>query len=677
MTADPPPLSPVDGLSAGGKAPTAEPVSGPPAEMSSAGDEAQPAASARTQPGGSPGGTSWSLLLLAGWATGAAWVLDKLDLAAAAGTAYPFTRWAAHWALAAVLGAAAGLAVYWAGGAWYHLRVRLPGGRDAFRLSRRLNLFTGLPVALAVLCGALALALVCGDAYFTDPVPAAWRRGVEALAGLAIVGSCILGLRMARRRLGVRPVQGLLLFVVLPLAFYALVYAGIRGSAALRNHLGTEQIEVAVDREAAGDSYGAEKALREALARFTHDARAEKRRAYNTLGVVLENRGEDARALDCYRRALILFDSGEADHHACFGNILLIEHKTGEAVHAFRRALELDPDNRMAHNNLGLIFIGLEGNHPVDGAAALPHNDFMYRRNRSPVTTRHLALNYFILERYADARPLYEELHRQKPNDDECRYFLGMCLFMTGADEAAGRLLGAADFLRRADVLAAAGKDDEADRFYLHALRRASPEDRTIRLQAQLGRAGVAETRGDLAAARTGYRLALALCPAQSADRYRVEGRLNLAEGRPRRAVAAYARCLELDAGNLEAHTALGRILLGDEDERLADYELALTHTEKAFALERNDDTRWNLGRNYYALERWPEALALFEEYVAAHPQDADAKYYLGIICYELGDLGRAQSLLIEAIALDPELRDEDVDEILRETGSGREQGKT
>lgn len=677
MTAEPPPQPFMDDLSAAREDRAVDPVTGSPAEPVSAGDQAQPAASRRAEPGGSPGAVSWLFLLLAGWVTGAAWVLDKLDLAAAVGAAYPFPRWAAHWTLAALLGAVAGLALYWAGGAWFHLRARLAGGRGAFRLSRRLNLIAGLPVALAVVAGALALALGRGDAYFTDPVPAAWLRGVEAFTGLAIVGSCILGWWWARRRLDVRPVQGVLLFLVLPLAFYALVYTGVRGSAALINHLGTKQIETAVARESDGDSYGAEKALREALARFTRDAGAEKRRAYNTLGVVLENRGEDARALDCYQRALALFEPGEADHHACRGNILLIQNRTDEAIRAFRRALELDPENRAAHNNLGLIYLGLEGDHSVDGIAALPHNECMYRLSRSPATTRHLALNFFILERYADARPLYEELHRQQPNNDDSRYFLGVCLLMTGDAAAADRLLGAADYLRRGEVLAEAGKDEEADRFYQHALRRAHPEDRTIRLQAQLGRAGVAEARGNLAAARAGYLQALAMCPAESSDRCRVEGRLNLAEGKPRRAAAAYARCLELDAANLEAHTALGRILLGDEDDRLADYELALTHTEKAFALEHNADTRWNLARNYYALERWSEALVLFEEYAAAFPKDADAKYYLGITCYELGDLGRAQSLLIEAVALDPELRDEEVDAILRETGSDREQGKT
>jgi tetratricopeptide (TPR) repeat protein len=167
------------------------------------------------------------------------------------------------------------------------------------------------------------------------------------------------------------------------------------------------------------------------------------------------------------------------------------------------------------------------------------------------------------------------------------------------------------------------------------------------------------------------------MCPSGSLDRFRLDGELHLLARQPGLALRDFTRCLELDAANLEAHTALGRILLGDEDARLADYELALTHTEKAFALEHNADTRWNLARNYYALERWSEALVLFEEYVAAYPQNADAKYYLGIICYELGDLGRAQSLLIEAVALDPELRDEEVDAILRETGSDREQGKT
>lgn len=611
-----------------------------------------------------------ALLGAAGWFA-ATEVLARLNFA------YPADRWTTAWAAALAVALPLGLATWALGGLWIRLVAGWNGGRADFRLSRTIWGYAAGPAALAVLAVEVVWMLRYRSAYFTRPVHPETMVALDAAIAVGLLATLALAGGGTVWILSSRPVPTLLLLVALPLGVAGVGYLAVQSGMRYREVQAAARLREATAQFGRNETYGAEKNLRLAVDWSGRASRDLQRRACLHLGVLLENRGEKARAAAWYRRALELADPGSAAATATRGALLLLEQRTAEAVQCFDRALELDPDNLSAHNNLGLIYLGIKGDTAADPVRALPHNRACHRLSPCPATAYHLAYNYFRLERWAEARPLFEELWATSADDDDYRYYLGICQFRLGDQQAADRLLTAKDYRVYGQSLADAGRASEAEQVLLLALERVGLPERPLRMAVLESLAATAMLNSDPSGAQRYYRQVRDMCPSGSLDRFRIDGELHLLARQPGLALQDFSRCLELDAANLEAHTALGRILLGDEDERLADYALALTHTEKAFALEHNADTRWNLARNYYALERWAEALVLFEEYVAAYPRNADAKYYLGIICYELGDLGRAQSLLIEAVALDPELRDEEVDAILRETGNDQDQGKT
>jgi len=610
-----------------------------------------------------------ALLGAAGW-------FAATEVLARLGFAYPAGRWTTAWAAALAAALPLGLAAWALGGLWIRLVAGWNGGRADFGLSRTIWGYAAGPVALAVLAAEAVWMLRYGTAYFTRPVHPEVMVELDAVVAIGLLVTLALAGGGAAWILSSRPAPTLLLLVALPLGAAGVGYLAVQSGVRYREVRAAARMREATAQFGRDETYGAEKSLRLAVDESGRTSRDLQRRACLHLGVLLENRGEKARAATWYRRALELADPGSAAATATRGDLLLLEQRTAEAVECFERALALDPDNLSAHNNLGLIYLGIKGAAAADPARALPHNRACHRLSPCPATAYHLAYNYFRLERWAEALPLFEELWATSADDDTYRYYLGICQFRLGDQQAADRLLNAKDYRAYGQSLADADRADEAEQILLLALERARPPERPLRM-AVLESLAAAVQKTDPSGAQRYYLQVRDMCPPGSLDRFRIDGEMHLLARQPGLAMRDFARCLELDPDSFPAHNHLGALLLGDFDETLADYDQALVHNTRAFALNRCADTRWNLARNYYALERWPEALVLFEEYVAAHPQDAVATYYLGIICYELGDLGRAQSLLIEAVALDPELRDEEVDAILRETGSDREQGKT
>jgi tetratricopeptide (TPR) repeat protein len=608
---------------------------------------------------------------------GAAVWFASTEVLARLGFAYPAGRWVTAWAAALAAGLPLGLAVWVLGGLWIRLVAGWNGGRADFRLSRSLWGYAAGPAALAVLAAEAVWMLRYGAAYFTQPVHPEVMVALDAVVAIGLLVTLTLAAGGAAWILSSRPAPTLLLLVVLPLGGAGVGYLAVQSGMRHREVRAAARMQEATAQFGRDETYGAEKSLRLAVDGSGRASRDLQRRACLQLGVLLENRGEKTRAAAWYRRALELADPGGAAAAATRGDLLLLTHRTGEAIQCFRRALELDPDNLAAHNNLGLIYLGLKGDAVADPGRALPHNRACHRLGPCPATAYHLAYNYFRLERWAEARSLFEELWATSADHDDYRYYLGICQFRLGDQRAADRLLTAKDYRIYGQSLTDADRADEAEQILLLALERARPSERPLRMAVLESLAAAAVLKSNPAGAQRYYRQVRDMCPPGSLDRFRIDGELHLLARQPGLALQDFQRCLELDPDSFPAHNHLGALLLGDFDETLADYDRALVHNTRAFALNRCADTGWNLGRNYYALERWPEALALLEEYATAHPRDAEAKYYLGLTCYELGEVKRAQSLLLEAVALDPELRDEYVDEVLLETGAGRDQGKT
>ncbi len=80
--------------------------------------------------------------------------------------------------------------------------------------------------------------------------------------------------------------------------------------------------------------------------------------AYNNLGIILGDRGEQEGALALYRKAIAL----KPDYHKAHNNIGIALDSRGEldqSIYHYRKVLESDPDNAIVLNNLGVALTTL------------------------------------------------------------------------------------------------------------------------------------------------------------------------------------------------------------------------------------------------------------------------------------------------------------------------------
>jgi tetratricopeptide (TPR) repeat protein len=617
------------------------------------------------------------LFLLVAWLAGMAAVIDVMENKALFMRRYPAADWPRLWLFIALAGLIAGATMYWAAGAWYQLRVRLSGGRPDGPLARRICLYAGIPAALAVILVEVVHMAVYGSRYFTRPRLAGLETAGMTLIALAIGFAIWRGFQAARAVLATAPVRSVLLLIALPLYGILATFAATVTVDMVRQTEARQMIATASRKADAGDSYGAEKTLRRALDRLTPEESALRLQAGNRLGLACGSHGDPAGAVAGYHIALAAAEPGGADYFATLGKIRLQEKRAPEAVNCFERALRLDPENLTAHNSLGLLFLGEFDGVAADYPRALRHNLKAHQLAHDPDTAYNLAETYFHLQRWADALPLYDGLYRTRPPSRDVRYQLGICCHMLGQEEQADRLLTHADYNRRGVTLWQEEDYEGAEQCLRRALTLAPAEATAARILYLSNLAVILKDHDNPPASIACYREALALSTPGSAQHYQLQGSLFLAEHNTRKAIAAFDRCLAVDPDNIKAHQNLGLIYLGDADRLTVDYRLALTHNEKAYAMHKSTETAWNLARNYYALDRDYEALALFEQILADDPDDADAHYYTGMVCYDLGDLNGAQQHLSRAIALDPSLKDDEVEEILGETLGRVQQKKT
>lgn len=210
-----------------------------------------------------------------------------------------------------------------------------------------------------------------------------------------------------------------------------------------------------------------------------------------------------------------------------------------------------------------------------------------------------------------------------------------------------------------------AGNYDEAERLFDLALEKMTKDDQeeTRIIHENLGLLYL--NKGDDGQALKHYQEALSLSDFNGPEYYHNTGEINLLEGNVTEAIEDFERVLEIEPDHFGANNNLGWIFLGTIDEEIVDYESALPHNQKAVSLSENAITIQNLATNYYFLDRYSDALPLFEILNSYSPDNAVAKYYIGLIYWENGDLTRATIFLKEAIQLDPSLYSEEIGEIL------------
>ena len=109
---------------------------------------------------------------------------------------------------------------------------------------------------------------------------------------------------------------------------------------------------------------------------------------YN-LGKIYELRGDVGQAVKEYKAARLSCrpNTAACDIYSSQANAL--EGKVQDAVENLEKALKLEPENVLAHNNLGFILLK-----SGDYVRALPHNEKAYSMRVDQNTTRNLASNY-------------------------------------------------------------------------------------------------------------------------------------------------------------------------------------------------------------------------------------------------------------------------------------------
>ena len=295
------------------------------------------------------------------------------------------------------------------------------------------------------------------------------------------------------------------------------------------------------------------------------------------------------------------------------GNRLLQEGKISEAAEAYRKAIQLDPNNPQWHYNLSLALSQL-GDTKGEKAAL----------------EKALELDPHIATAHNDLGLL--DLSERKMNEAEREFRAALEIDPRFAE--AQNNLGV--------VYSQQGKDAEAG-----VLFRQSAENDPTYARARVNLGLVMAHQGDFSEAEQQLRLALKAVPDDVAALIalgEVEGKIN----HHQESVQAFQRVVALRPEMPEGHLNLG-IALADQ------YDLrgALKEFSEAIRLAPDDPTaQFNEGRVLFDLGRPQEAISFLEMACKLQPNYPSAVYLLALI---LGDSPRATEMLKELVASDPE----------------------
>ncbi|MFQ5349123.1 MAG: tetratricopeptide repeat protein [Thermoanaerobaculia bacterium] len=332
--------------------------------------------------------------------------------------------------------------------------------------------------------------------------------------------------------------------------------------------------------------------------------------------------------------------------------IALAEGRREEAVAEYRRALATDPDNANARGDLGTLLAAagdlsgavselqeahrLEPNNPIHveslarvlatGGAeekALP----LFRRAAELDPARaaghlHLAAALARTGRYLEARDSFDRALELDPASAAARLGRAEVQLEVGRPAAAAADLetvlesepdNARASLRLGEARQRLGEVEAALTAFEAALGGGlDPPERTAAL---LGTGNLLAARGDLAAAVTRYREALALMPGLDQAEFNLAGALTML-GREEEAIGHYAALLERDPANLRTRAYRAQLLLGRGRAAAAvrdfDYILAREPSSSAAHL--------GVAAALQVAGLWSEARRRLEEAVARLP---------------------------------------------------------
>jgi tetratricopeptide (TPR) repeat protein len=405
---------------------------------------------------------------------------------------------------------------------------------------------------------------------------------------------------------------------------------------ALGHYLGEEYEDAKEELSRLGETAGNDisKAVLSVLVKLTDQAlggQVDFENVFDDLATIREADSDNPRAL------------------AFVGEILALFGRSQEALAAYAKAVELEPENAELRSDLGRTLLALEREEDAldafTKAVELTPEKVNYHRQRA------LALGN--LGRHEEALEAFTAAAGLDPSDAESHVNRGIALRNLGRLEEALAAIGTAAQLepedvtlheRRAQLLLVLRRREEAAEAFARAIELDPTRAMTLsNLGAVLGDLG--RTEEALAA----FDRATELDP-EEADFHTNRGTALHRLGRTAEAEAAYSKALELDPENAIALAGSGSMLarLGRSEEALEaiaaaialDPERAVLHERKGIAL--ND------------LDRPAEALRAFDRAVELDPSRAPVWNNRGVALVDLSRNEDALEAFTKAAELEP-----------------------
>ncbi len=348
------------------------------------------------------------------------------------------------WMGVLVGGAVLGVVQYWVGGMLYHLAVLFSGGNGFFKTSQLLNLYAWAPLYLFVVSGMLFLWIM---EELQIPMPPSFllaRLGWigMSLAGVAAVAISYLSVMRLQRT---APLRSALCFIFVPLMMGTVFFEPAQVPFVYPYAQAADAFQRAIYFLEHGEYVKSEYAFQRALDELHPDETDQRRLIFQNLGRLYEDWHRAPEAVRAYTQAMQLAKPNSVEYFNHQGEVALLERNVIEAIKAFEKAIRLDVTNSVAHNQLGLIYLGVFGEGYSDHRLALKHNQAALLDRPQDLSLKEaLALNWVALKHYAQALPILEELSEKIPRSAQIKYHLGITYEELGDREQAKAMIRAA-----------------------------------------------------------------------------------------------------------------------------------------------------------------------------------------------------------------------------------------
>jgi len=366
---------------------------------------------------------------------------------------------------------------------------------------------------------------------------------------------------------------------------------------------------------------------------------------YKLLGLIEVQEKDYARAAAAFEKALT-FAPRSADTHNNLANCYLAESKPDLAEKQFRAALALDPSNRGANYNLGLLLVS---RHEPREAIAY----FLRIRPADAQTLFNLTQAYFAADAKQKALKSAARLSAEAKNDVRLHFTLGVLLAANKQYEPAGRELEAADALEPGtfeilfnlgQVYLRSGQPTKAEAILDRALKLQPDSPETLYYLAQ----AKADLHRDLEALELLVK-ARKLAPANT-DIIFLAARLSMNERFHEDAIPWLEEGLKIAPNRADLHAALGEcyFIAGKVDKALQEFQALtkLNPSARSYAFA---------ALAYRNLGRFDEAKAYLEQGLKLDPRNPACLYNLGYIASRQGNYEEAEKWFEKALAMNPD----------------------